>query len=204
MKTDIEHLADLKANPDDKRHGTERGARLGCRCQACDEAAKRMREKARQRMAEKRANKSVREAIRKSAEPPEKRSPKDCCTLNELLLPMMGKHDIDNIDGRCSWCGRPGATNRHHIVRRGAGKLVVGGHEIRKPTVLLCGSGNASGCHGKAHAMKLHFRWVGKEKSRESFPVDQAYTGAGPGEALETSKPVDYQEALDMDGWRRL
>lgn len=48
----------------------------------------------------------------------------------------------------CPFCGRR-ATNRHHIVPRSRG-----GKD--GPTVTVCGMGNASGCHGKLHAHRLH------------------------------------------------
>ena len=68
----------------------------------------------------------------------------ECCTINELYLPMMGKPNIDNAYGVCCICGRP-ASDKHHIVKRSAGKLVIKGREIKKPTVRLCGSGKAAG-----------------------------------------------------------
>lgn len=52
---------------------------------------------------------------------------------------------------------------------------------------MLCGSGNASGCHGKAHANMLHFRNRG-----------------GRLEYLETDAPTKYEEALEMGGWREV
>lgn len=58
-------------------------------------------------------------------------------------------------DGRCSVCGRP-ATNHHHVIPKGAGGTR---HEGRIPTVLLCGGGNASGCHGWAHSRRLHLNY---------------------------------------------
>ena len=115
---------------------------------------------------------------------------KDCCTIAAMWMPLMGKPDIDRPDGCCCWCGRP-ATDRHHIVKRSAGKLVRSGREVPKPTVRLCGMGNASGCHGKAHAGRLHFRRAGDG-------------GAEHWEGIETSEPMKYQEALELEGWRRL
>lgn len=113
---------------------------------------------------------------------------KDCCTIAAMWLPLMGKPDIDRSDGCCCWCGRAGATDRHHVVKRSAGKLVVDGREVAKPTVRLCGMGNASGCHGKAHAGRLHFRFAEQ----------------GHWEGLETPEPMKYQEALVQEGWRRI
>ena len=123
---------------------------------------------------------------------------KDCCTLSELLKPMMGKPNIDNAEGVWCWCGKP-ATDKHHIVKRSAGKLVVGGHEVKKPTVRLCGMGNTSGCHGKAHAGLLHFRW--REPGQDFFKGNNA-PGSGHWEGLETSEPMKYQKALEQEGWR--
>lgn len=125
---------------------------------------------------------------------------KDCCTVNELYKPLMGKPNIDNAYGACCWCGRP-ATDRHHIVKRSAGKLVIRGRELSKPTVRLCGMGNASGCHGKAHEGRLHFRWVEPAKNRFT---KVEFFGEGHWEALETAEPMKYQEALEMEGWRRI
>lgn len=70
---------------------------------------------------------------------------KDVCTVNDLLRPMMGRPSVRRP--YCAVCGRAGVPlNQHHVVRRGAGRLVAGGVEAEKPTVTLCGSGNASGC----------------------------------------------------------
>ena len=125
---------------------------------------------------------------------------KDCCTVSELMRPMMGKPDIDNAWGFCCVCGRP-ATDRHHIVKRSAGKLVVNGREVKKPTVRLCGMGNASGCHGLAHQGMLHFRWV--EREANTFNDGGFVVGEGHWEHLVTSEPTKYQDALRMRGWRR-
>lgn len=57
----------------------------------------------------------------------------------------------------CAICGRPWPLNRHHMVPRSAGELYENGVRRPKPTIVLCGSGNASGCHGKAHSGLLHF-----------------------------------------------
>ena len=204
MKTDIEHLADLKANPDDKRHGTERGARLGCRCPACREAAFRASERARERMAASRKKKREREPVKRNVGIPEKRSPKDCCTIAEFLLHLMGRPSIDNVEGRCCWCGKPGATNKHHIVKRSAGKLVVGGVEVKKPTIRLCGDGNASGCHGKAHSGLLHFDFVDQARNHAKHAAYSA-NGTGHWVGKEFDEPCDILSAWESDdGWRRL
>lgn len=101
---------------------------------------------------------------------------------------------------RCAVCGAPWPLNRHHIVRRGAGKLFRDGREVPKPTVMLCGSGNGSGCHGLAHANRLHFRWVRAEQ-RFNRP---APPGSGHWEYLLLPEPTKYADALAMDGWDRL
>lgn len=85
----------------------------------------------------------------------------------------------------CCACGRAWPLNRHHVVPRSKGELWRGGKKVPKPTAVLCGSGNASGCHGKAHSGRLHFRCEG-----------------GRMQLLETAVPVRYEEALGMDGWR--
>ena len=127
----------------------------------------------------------------------------DVCTVSELMRPMMGRPNIDNAEGLCCWCGRP-ATDRHHIVKRSAGKLVKNGREVPKPTARLCGFGNASGCHGKAHAGRLHFRWVDHQETPIEIFRNGSYPGRGHWEALETSEPCKYQQALEMEGWRRI
>ena len=102
-------------------------------------------------------------------------------TLPEILRPLLEGPSIETP--RCAVCGAPWPLNRHHIVRRGAGKLFRDGREVPKPTVMLCGSGNASGCHGRAHSGRLHFRCF---DGRLQF--------------LETP-PCRYEEALSMGGW---
>lgn len=126
---------------------------------------------------------------------------KDVCTVNELMRPMMGRPSI--IREECAVCGCPGPLNQHHIVKRSAGRLVVGGREVRKPTVTLCGSGNTCGCHGEAHAGKLHFRWVMCTPPFHANGI--SYDGfGGHWEYLRTNESVDYLTALDMEGWERL
>lgn len=122
-------------------------------------------------------------------------------TLPVILQPMMGKPSI--IRHSCAICGRISPLEQHHIVRRGAGKMFdEGGHELKKPTITLCGFGNnladADGheyCHGLAHANRLHFRWV---------HTKQPIAGAGHWEYLKTKEPVRYQTALKMKGWKPL
>lgn len=198
MKTDAEHRSDLMADPDDRRHGTRRGASLMCPCALCSEARAGMNAERRERERAKRAagvKPSYPKPIRK-----QRRATKDVCTVDAVLLPMMGKPSIDNEARVCCVCGKP-ATDRHHVVRRGAGRLVVDGREVGKPTVRLCGDGNASGCHGLAHANRLHFRWA------EAVCADRSsgyVTTGGHWEYLLLDEPTKYQAALGMDGWRPL
>ena len=119
-------------------------------------------------------------------------------TLPEILRPLMEGPSIETP--RCAVCGAPWPLNRHHIVRREAGKLFRDGREVPKPTVMLCGSGNGSGCHGLAHANRLHFRWVRAEQ-RFNRP---APPGSGHWEYLLLPEPTKYADALAMDGWGRL
>lgn len=84
---------------------------------------------------------------------------------------------------RCAICGRSWPLNRHHMVPRSAGELFVDGRKRPKPTIVLCGSGNASGCHGKAHSGLLHFDY----RDRLLY--------------LLLDKPVKRLQALEMGGW---
>lgn len=129
-------------------------------------------------------------------------------TVNALLLPMMGKPSV--VRDRCAVCGRTSPLNQHHVVRRSAGRAFDdSGHELKAPTVTLCGLGNglsdADGrefCHGRAHHGKLHFRWV-KTVTKRSGALSDTFTG-GHWEVLDTEEPCGYQEALGMEGWRRM
>lgn len=120
-------------------------------------------------------------------------------TLPPLLWPLMDGVSVDTP--YCCVCGRSGVPlNRHHVVRRGAGKLYKNGIEVPKPLLTLCGSGNASGCHGLAHQNRLHFRWVrGEYEFNHSRPQ-----GAGHWEYLLLDEPTKYEAAVEMDGWRPL
>lgn len=188
MRTVADRLAEMQANPDDRRHGTRTGYAYGCRCDACREA--RSKEHARGKAPK--------------AQGGPRPHPKDVCTVPEYLKPLMGRPSLDRADGRCVWCGAP-ATDRHHIVKRSQGRWVRNGVEVRKPTVRLCGHGNASGCHGKAHAGLLHFRWV---QARPDVRRPLAEGGPGlPGhwEGIEVREPCDTLTAWSRArGWRRL
>ena len=127
-------------------------------------------------------------------------------TVNALLLPMMGKPSI--FVDRCAVCGRVSPLNQHRIVRRSAGKAFDrSGHELKAPTITLCGFGNslsdadgARFCHGMAHNGMLHFRWV--EGWKKSGGIDVAF--GGHWEFLITEEPTRYQDALAMEGWRSI
>ena len=111
-------------------------------------------------------------------------------TMPEMWRDLM---DIQTIRAEehpyCCVCGKSGHVaplNRHHIVPRSAGNLIANGHSRRKPTVPLCGRGNATGCHGMAHSGRLHFR-----------------NHDGELEYL-VCEPCDRLTALSMDGWRHV
>lgn len=96
--------------------------------------------------------------------------------LNEHLL------DAPSIGGStCAACGGV-AMNNHHVIQKG-----MGGSKLarRIPTVPLCGMGNTSGCHGKAHSGRLFFDYKD-----------------GSWMCLETVEPTTLQNALNMEGWR--
>lgn len=203
MKTNAQHRADLMADPNDKRHGTNRGANLMCPCKLCAEKRAELNAAALRRMRRNDLDEKTGKPRRSRTVKPKAR--KDVCTIAAMLLPMMGKPSIDNAEHFCCVCGKP-ATNRHHIVKRSAGKLVVDGIEAKKPTVRLCGDGNASGCHGLAHAGKLHFRWVDEQafRSVKANGMSAHYAIGGHWECLLLDEGTDYLTALSTDGWRRL
>ena len=119
-------------------------------------------------------------------------------TVPAILQPLMGKPSLKLP--HCAVCGRLRPLNQHHIVRRSAGRMFDGaGHELKAPTITLCGFGNhlrdADGspfCHGLAHAGRLHFRWV----------QEPGFAGAGHWEFLMLGDPASYMDALEMRGWR--
>lgn len=205
MKTNAQHRADLMADPNDKRHGTRRGVELGCKCCPCCSKREEILAENREKQRAKRREKAAAEKQPKPKRKAPRKPSKDVCTIAAMLLPMMGKPSIDNAEHFCCICGKP-ATNRHHIVKRSAGKLVVDGVEVKKPTVRLCGEGNASGCHGLAHAGKLHFRWVDEQafKNVKANGMFEHYAIGGHWECLIVDEGTDYLTALSMDGWRRL
>ena len=64
-------------------------------------------------------------------------------------------------------CGAP-ATNAHHIKPKGMGggsttftmRTKLGTFELKSALVAVCGSGNASGCHGRLHSGDIRIKWV--------------------------------------------
>lgn len=112
-------------------------------------------------------------------------APMSKSTAQLILWNMFDKPNVGQA--RCAVCGSTHFLNHHHVIRRSAGNLFgADGKPRRKPTIMLCGSGNTDGCHGKAHSGLLHFRW------RDGW------------EYLLLDEPTDYLTALDMDGWKRL
>ena len=131
-------------------------------------------------------------------------------TLPEILRPLMSGPSVDTP--YCCVCGRADLPlNRHHVVRRGAGRLYSNGVELPKPTLMLCGSGNTGGCHGLAHQNRLHFRFVKEDWKRgRTNPMDfrggydVSLARGGHWEWLLCDEPTKYSEALEMDGWTPL
>lgn len=129
-------------------------------------------------------------------------------TLPKILQPLMMAPSIKL--GRCAVCGRSAPLEQHHIVRRGAGKLFRYGHELKKPTITLCGFGNnlrdSYGrylCHGLAHSNMLHFKWVPEVKKTGDSASDHFYQ-TGHLEYLVCDEPTKYDVALMLPGWRPL
>lgn len=200
MKTNAQHRADLMADLSDKRHGTRRGVELGCKCYLCYSKREEINYERRKADRAKAAEKIAKTKDKRTNPKVTRKIAKDVCTVAAMYLPMMGKPSIDNADRVCCVCGKP-ATNKHHIVKRSAGKLVRDGREVAKPTVRLCGCGNASGCHGLAHAGKLHFRWADTVSNADKDIIKLV---GGHWEYMLTDEPTKYINALTMCGWRRL
>lgn len=130
-------------------------------------------------------------------------------TLPEILRPLMLAPSITTPV--CAICGRPAPLNQHHVVRRGAGKLYRMGYEVPKPTITLCGFGNALTdadgryyCHGLAHHQMLHFRWV-PARVADEFREEVPPFGAGHLEYCRTKEPTEYAEVLRRRRkWRKV
>lgn len=188
-------------DPTDKRHGTARGYQLKCRCDRCKEAGREYSRRQKQREYERYMEKARAGRPKKPAKPKVKAKKKDICTVPKFLRPLMGKPSLSNAHGQCCWCGRP-ATNHHHVVKRSSGTWVKDGITVSKPTILLCGEGNASGCHGKAHQGLLHFKWVETTKCNKE-PL--RWYGGGHWVAQEFDEPISQFEAMQIEeGWRKL
>lgn len=91
------------------------------------------------------------------------------------------------LDGaRCVLCGRR-AANAHHCPPKGMGggtfRLATprGEFALRPPLFAVCGSGNASGCHGLFHAGRAKARWVWDDPAFEAAWLDGSLLeGRGP------------------------
>lgn len=77
-------------------------------------------------------------------------------TVNAFYRRLLDKPDVIGT-GRCAICGRP-SMNHHHVIKKGMGG-VGRKTESRIPLIELCGMGNTGGCHGLAHAGRLHIYW---------------------------------------------
>lgn len=53
----------------------------------------------------------------------------------------------ERCGGVCEWCGHARATQLHHRLYRSRGGL-----GLLVNAAALCGSGNHTGCHGRAHS----------------------------------------------------
>ena len=94
--------------------------------------------------------------------------------LNETNKHLIGKPSLKS--DYCVVCGAR-ATNQHHVIQKG-----MGGSKAKIPTVSLCGMGNTSGCHGKAHSGRLHFDY------RDGWYYCE-------------TEPCSYLEALETGEW---
>ena len=130
-------------------------------------------------------------------------------TLAEVYWPLMLAPTL--IAGRCFICGRYSPLNQHHYVWRSWGRFYRQGREVPKPTITLCGFGNnlkdSHGryyCHGLAHHRMLHFRWHQAEVTPKAGFKSEVALGGGHLEYIITEEPTKYEEALQMDGWKRI
>ena len=118
-------------------------------------------------------------------------------TLPEILRPLMEGPSIETP--RCAVCGAPWPLNRHHIVRRGAGKLFRDGREVPKATVMLCGSGNGSGCHGWRTPTGCTSAGSGRAEVQPPRPAGLGALGVPAAAGTD-----QVRGCLAMDGWGRL
>ena len=192
IKNKADYLRVLRENPNDRRHGTTTGYWYGCRCEACHEAA----------MEKQRQNRC---GSTKKAKTPKVKDQTKGAAAN-MWARLFGKPSASNIHGRCMVCGRP-ANNHHHVIPRSAGEMSVNGHRLSKPTILLCGNGNTSGCHSLAHQKLLHFDWADTyEENRHDWVEDNTCEpGNGHWVWKIYDRPINVLEAWAYtDGWRRL
>ena len=204
MGLTYESLQRFKADPDDRRHGTVTGYNYGCRCDRCCEAGRAKAKERKERAYERKLEKYREERAKEKKPKPRRSKPKPTKgAADKMWHPLFGKPNADNAYSRCCVCGTP-ATNRHHIIPRSAGNLLVNGRPLSKPTVLLCGGGSTSGCHGLAHQKRLHFRWVEPERTQaESW--DKHPVGCGWWEYQIFDEPIDVLSAWGHEeGWRKL
>lgn len=77
-------------------------------------------------------------------------------------------------DGRCEGCGKFAPTELHHRRFRGRG----GKHTISN-LVALCGWGNHTGCHGRAHGPNAPAGWAisQHEKRRDVHVAFDSFEG---------------------------
>ena len=116
--------------------------------------------------------------------------------------------------GKCEVCGAAEPLEEHHIVPKSRGKVfLLDVTELELPTITLCGFGNHGSlmgyplCHGMAHMERLHFRFrrVEEQPIEYNFGGNQILTYVRNRlEFLITDKPVKYQAALMLEGWREL
>lgn len=100
--------------------------------------------------------------------------------INRLNEHLLDKPSLKS--DTCCVCGAP-ASNDHHVIPKG-----MGGSKLAKriPTVSLCGMGNTSGCHGKAHSGRLFFDY------RDGAWVYH-----------ESSEPMTMFDAHELSGWEK-
>lgn len=106
-------------------------------------------------------------------------------TLQAIYRPLMQAPSV--VLDHCAICGARWPLNQHHVVWRSWGEMYEDRKRLQKPTITLCGNGNTSGCHGKAHHRQLHFRYNALINALEY---------------LETEEPTRYLDALKMEGWK--
>ena len=105
--------------------------------------------------------------------------------MEGAMLDKTNEHLLDKpsiVQEVCCVCGAR-AQNNHHVIVKG-----MGGSKLAKriPTVSLCGFGNTCGCHGDAHASKLHFDY----RDGEWY-------------YLKSDEPIGRIDAMKSDKWVR-